>query len=177
MRKSYAVLVLNADYRPHATVSWKQALIYVVRGIAHVLDTYEDWKVRSPSRVFDVPCVIVLHKYVGYRQDIKFTRSNIYARDQYQCQYCGLKAGEGHKLSIKELTFDHVYPISRGGDTSWTNIATCCQRCNCKKADKTPEEANMPLLKIPRKPSLGTDMGFILGGRRIPDAWKIYISQ
>jgi len=51
------------------------------------------------------------------------------------------------------LTVDHIIPKSRGGQDTWENLVAACSDCNNKKADRTPEEARMKLLSLPRKPS------------------------
>ena len=56
--------------------------------------------------------------------------------------------------SNKILTIDHVLPRSRGGRNTWTNLVTCCQKCNLRKADSTPEEAGMRMRKKAFEPSL-----------------------
>ena len=168
-------LVLNADYRPHATVTWQEAIGYLVRGVARVVEEYADWNVSSPSMTIKVPSVIVLVKYVVFRQDVKFSRANIYARDEYRCQYCGRKAGKGHKLKIRDLTFDHVIPRSKGGKTSWENIATACQQCNAKKADLTPRQAGMRLLTTPKQPRSVNNLEFTLSKKSVPEAWRDYL--
>src|SRR5271154_4032283 len=75
-----------------------------------------------------VPRIIRL---LGYdklpRQDVKFNRRNIYARDSNKCQYCG------KKFATSELSLDHVLPRSQGGKATWENIVCCCVRCNVKK--------------------------------------------
>lgn len=72
------------------------------------------------------------------------SRQNIFKRDAHKCLYCGSK---------KDLTLDHVLPKSRGGASNWTNLATACKKCNSIKGDRTPEEAEMPLIILPFKPS------------------------
>ncbi|MEN9209290.1 MAG: HNH endonuclease, partial [Thermostichus sp. DG02_2_bins_29] len=42
--------------------------------------------------------------------------------------------------------------LSKGGSHSWDNVVTACERCNQRKGNRTPEEANMPLLSRPRAP-------------------------
>lgn len=168
-------LVLNADYRPHALVTWQEALTYLIQGKARVLEEYEDWNVSSPSITFKVPSILVLVKYVVFRQQVKFTRANIYARDHYSCQYCGKKAGKGHPLSLKNLTFDHVLPRAQGGKTSWENITTACQSCNSRKANRTPDQAKMPLLQKPFKPTRINELEFSLSRKSVPDAWRDYL--
>lgn len=71
----------------------------------------------------------------------------LFRRDKNLCLYCGGSFG------IHELSRDHVKPISRGGDNVWTNVVTSCRRCNNRKADRLPEEANMELLAIPFVPN------------------------
>ena len=70
-------------------------------------------------------------------------------RDSHICQYCG--------HGDDTLSIDHVVPRSRGGTDSWENVATACLPCNVRKANRTPREAGMPLLREPRRPlgSLG----------------------
>lgn len=52
-------------------------------------------------------------------------------------------------------------PKSRGGDNSWTNLVTCCGKCNLKKANRTPDECNMTLHVKPYEPQL---LGHVLDG-------------
>lgn len=168
-------LVLNADYRPHALVSWRDAIGLLVGGKARVVEEYDDWKVRSPSVTFKVPAVLLLIKYVGFRQEVSFNRANIYARDKYMCQYCGRKSGRDGPLRISDMTYDHVLPQSRGGKTNWFNIVTACQPCNTRKGDRTPSEANMPLLNEPYKPKRLNNVEFTLSRKSVPDAWRDYL--
>jgi len=77
-------------------------------------------------------------------KDIPLTRRNLLQRDNHTCQYCNY-SGDG-------LTLDHVVPRSRGGGDTWENMVTACVRCNVKKGNRTPREAEMPLLSQPRKP-------------------------
>ena len=71
----------------------------------------------------------------------------LFRRDDHRCLYCG------EQLPRSELTRDHVHPLSRGGTDRWENVVAACKRCNWKKDDKTPEEANMPLLAVPFRPN------------------------
>ena len=79
-------------------------------------------------------------------KELPFCRENIFIRDDFTCQYCGRKFG------YDELTLDHVYPKSRSGPDIWENIVACCKECNQKKADRTPKEARMRLLRRPYRP-------------------------
>jgi 5-methylcytosine-specific restriction endonuclease McrA len=68
-------------------------------------------------------------------------------------------------LDARALTIDHIVPASRGGPLSWMNTVAACRDCNSRKADRTPDEARMPLLFAPFVPSRFED--FILKGRHI----------
>jgi HNH endonuclease len=94
------------------------------------------------------------------RASVYTDRKIMYARDRYLCAYCG----DEHHNEFK-LTIDHVFPQSRGGKNIWTNCVTACKPCNHKKGDRTPEEANMPLLYVPYAPNMFEKM--ILKNRNI----------
>ena len=71
----------------------------------------------------------------------------LFRRDQNICLYCGAQFAQN------DLSRDHVQPLSRGGIDVWTNVVTSCRRCNNRKADRSPEQANMELLAIPFVPN------------------------
>lgn len=97
---------------------------------------------------------------IPYGQEyVGLSRERLFARDRHICAYCGDVFDE------KELTVEHVHPLSRGGRHSWTNIVTACRGCNARKGNRTPEEAHMPLLYVPYR--VCRTEGFILSNRRI----------
>lgn len=111
----------------------------------------EDWGdvFRSEHASLPVPKVIALREYVHVHAIPKFCRRSIYLRDRYCCQYCGTR------FHTSELTFDHVFPRSRGGTTTWDNVLTCCVRCNVGKRDSligSKRETWKPI-KLPRQPT------------------------
>lgn len=55
-------------------------------------------------------------------------RTAVLERDRHRCRYCG--------ATDKKLVMDHVYPVSRGGETSFENLVTACEGCNRKKYNK-----------------------------------------
>lgn len=145
-------LVLNADYRPLSyhplsLWSWKDAVSALLLNRVNLVESY-DSVVRSPSVEVKVPSVVALKSYVTFNGRPAFTRYNIYLRDDFSCQYCA------ERFSAGELTFDHVMPRSRGGLTEWSNVVAACSPCNLKKANKTPEEAHMPLIQDALEPSI-----------------------
>ena len=87
------------------------------------------------------------------------TNALLFARDRHLCAYCG----EGHMS--RDLSRDHVVPVSHGGRDSWTNSVTACKKCNIRKANRTPEQAGMPLIYVPYVPNRHEQ--FILRNRRI----------
>ncbi len=107
-----------------------------------------DW-VRTVRFYIAVPRIIRVLSFARVpKQVVKLNRRNIYARDSNRCQYCG------KRFNTTELSLDHIFPRSRGGGNSWTNVVCCCVRCNVKKGGRTPAEAGMKLIKEPVKPRL-----------------------
>jgi hypothetical protein len=87
------------------------------------------------------------------------SKDKLLRRDRMTCAYCGQHFNE------RDLQCEHILPESRGGAWSWMNLVTACAWCNGRKADRTPEEARMPLLYLPYVPSRFED--FLLAGRNI----------
>jgi 5-methylcytosine-specific restriction endonuclease McrA len=164
-------LILNATYEPIQVVTWKRAVRMLFQGKVEVIAEYEN-EVRSASLAVRIPSVLRLLHYVQLRRQhlqVKFTRANLYARDNYKCQYCG------QRRSALELTYDHVIPVARGGGKSWENIVTCCRACNLKKGDRLPEEAGLRLLRPPLAPGGFPHKFRFLGRSVMPDSWRHYI--
>jgi len=153
------VLVLNRSYQPVRITDVRDAFLLLFGDRAHALDQdYEphDWGgwaelpagaecVRTPRGSLRVPRLLLLRSYNRVpRTPLRLSRRNVFLRDDHVCQYCGAKS---------ELTIDHVLPRSRGGDSSWENLVSCCRRCNLEKGHKTPEEAGMRLRRRPIRPT------------------------
>lgn len=139
------VLVLNFDYTPLNVTSVQRGFILVNKGKAEIVKS-DETPILSGYNKHVRPVIIRLLKYIKYyTRNLRPNRNRIYRRDGHQCVYCG---------SNKNLTIDHVFPKSRGGTNDWTNLATCCIKCNLKKGNKTPEEARMTLKHSPYVPSL-----------------------
>ena len=170
-------LVLNRSWMAVQICSVKRAISLVYSGHAKVVDQdfqaydFEDWSevsqlmveagpdefIHSPNLKIKIPHVIVLMFYDKLpKRTVAFSRKNIFERDKYTCQYCGIKPPSKRValkwMEDKALTFDHLLPRSRGGKTTWDNIATCCQKCNAKKSNRTPGEMGWKIKKLPIQP-------------------------
>lgn len=131
-----ATLLLNADglpvsYIPLSTLTWEEAIKYMVLDKADVLMFHDNWIVHSANWETPVPSVMMLREYMKPKTVVRFSRSNIYLRDNGKCQYCGTP------VAGKHATLDHVQPVSKGGKTTWENCTTACGPCNSSKSDST----------------------------------------
>jgi 5-methylcytosine-specific restriction endonuclease McrA len=170
--ESCPALVLNADYTPLSYYPlslwpWQTAIKAVFLERVDIVANYER-EVHSPSLNMKIPSVIALRDYVRTSEFPAFTRFNLFLRDRFSCQYCG---------SPHQLTFDHVIPRRLGGRTSWENILTACAPCNLKKGGRTPEQARMPPLVRPIRP---TSWQLQQQGRAFPpnylhDTWRDWL--
>jgi len=129
-----------------------------------------DW-IHTVRFQIAVPRIIRL---LGYdklpRQDVKFNRRNIYARDGNRCQYCG------KKMPTTELSLDHVVPKSQGGRSTWENIVCCCVKCNVRKGGRTPEQAHLHLIAKPIKPRRSPVINIRLADERY-QSWKQFLDN
>ena len=156
------VLILNGDYTPMIVTNIKKAFKLVYKGKAEVVVAEEEPLMAEKEYVR--PSIIRLYRYIVFPyKKVPLTRHNIFKRDDFKCLYCG---------SDRNLTLDHVLPRSRGGGNSWTNLATCCTKCNSLKDNKTPEETDMKLRYKPFTPNF---LFFIKKIDKISDKWRPYL--
>lgn len=157
------VLVLNRSYLPVHVTSVRRAFSLLYQGAAHVVNeeyrtfdfqswadlsvTLEHEAVNTVNRMIRVPRVILLLSYDRMpKRHVRFSRFNIFSRDNNTCQYCG------EKFARHDLNLDHVVPRSQGGTSRWENIVCSCLPCNRRKGGRTPAQARMKLLRPPRRP-------------------------
>lgn len=188
-------LILNSQYKPYNILDWKDAVTKMFSGSIEVLVQYDEVIGRIDRQTLStfpklkralrqvigsdvesleikVPAVAVIRrKLSNYKTGVKFSKTNVYTRDNFCCQYCGAK------LPQTKLNYDHVIPRSQGGQTVWDNIVASCYTCNGKKANKTPDEANMPLLSVPTRPMvLPIAAGIFHYDRaKAPDEWMPFL--
>ena len=184
------VLVLNRLWQAVNVCSARRALTLLFEGHAHVVlnapdgsfRTFDfnqwhsfsqqephDESIKTISFKIRVPRVILLCLFDRMpKKEVKFTRHNIFERDRNTCQYCG------KVFERKDLNLDHVIPRDRGGPTTWENIVCSCIRCNTKKANCTPLEAGMRLVKKPKRPKWRPFVQINLGPH-YHDSWKHFL--
>jgi len=160
------VLVLNTTYEPLAIVSLKRAMRLLTTRKAEVVEAGAAM-LRSARDQIATPLVIRLLRYARTRRVRRpqVSRALVLTRDGEACQYCGCRPGRA------ELTLDHIVPRAQGGQTSWENVVAACRPCNAAKADRTPEQAGMPLRSTPRSVVLPLARKLDLAARAV---WSQY---
>ncbi len=153
---STRVLSLDAGGRILDWISWQDAAcLYARSAVAWTLGD-PCLTIHGGFRNDGEQSVIELHPIVASRGHCRagaidpspaLTNVALFARDRHVCMYCGSHFSRG------ELTRDHVLPLSRGGKDIWVNVVTACLHCNIRKGGRTPQQAGMPLLAVPYKPS------------------------
>lgn len=160
------VLVLNASYEPVNITGARRAIVLVLKGVA-VIEESRDTRVHSDLYL---PSVVRLQQYRRIPQRVQMlSRKNIYVRDSYTCQYCG------RVFTARELTLDHVLPRSKGGASNWENLVAACQACNRTKNDRTPEQAGMKLLRMPKPVTIHSSRSMMRMMGHQEEAWKKYL--
>jgi len=157
-------LVLNRNWQPVNVATVARSLVMLWNESARVVDphdfrlyTWADWSqlkpsedelfIRGVSLRLRVPEVITLTAYDRLPSaSVAFSRRNVFKRDHFACQYCGVQPG------AEELSIDHVIPRSQGGTSTWENCVLSGIACNKRKADRAPQHAGMKLRKQPARP-------------------------
>lgn len=154
---STRVLSLDSTGRILDWMSWQDAVCLYVRGAVA-------WTLGDPcltvrggmNRNSGLQSQLDLHPIVASRGHARpgsyepapaLTNTALFARDRHLCLYCGQHF---HKT---QLTRDHVLPLSKRGQDEWENVVSACLHCNVRKGSRTPQQAGMPLLAVPYRPS------------------------
>ncbi|MCA9105888.1 MAG: HNH endonuclease [Pirellulaceae bacterium] len=179
-------LVLNRNWQPIGVSTVARSLIKLWNRSCLVVDPedyrqyeWSDWAalpvgdadafVQACSFRLRVPEVITLTRFDRVPvKEVPFSRRNVFKRDHFRCQYCGSEPGS------EELTIDHVVPRSQGGISSWDNCVLACVACNKEKADRTPDQAHMPLRSVPKRPRWKPT--YAARGIRV-ESWQKFISE
>jgi 5-methylcytosine-specific restriction endonuclease McrA len=143
----------------------KRAVILLLNEKVDSLESYRE-KINSAYLSLQLPSVIRLRNYARIRRkEIVLSRKNILKRDNHTCQYCGAKS--------VPMTIDHILARKKGGGDSWENLVAACVPCNTIKGNKRLNEANMKLLKIPRKPTMILHLQKFV--KQFQSSWRPYL--
>lgn len=172
-------LVLNPWGAPNRIASWEGAITLVVIEKARVEISYEVSEyglITSQHLSMPVPAVIRLARNTPRdKTSVKFSRSNMLARDNYRCCYC--PPGQSRK-SARELTYDHVIARAKGGKTTWDNIVMSCRPHNLQKGQRTAAEAGMKMHWKPFTPKkLSLSAPLLIDASKIHPLWIPYMQQ
>lgn len=127
-----------------------------------------DW-IRTVRLYIAVPRIVRVLTFSKLpRQDVKFNRRNLFARDANTCQYCG------KRFPTSQLSLDHIVPRSRGGAATWENIVCACLKCNVRKGGRTPQEAHLQLIRDPQKPRRNPVVSITLSDHRYA-SWRQFL--
>lgn len=173
-------LLLNADgqplsHVPLSVVTWQVAMRLMFLGKVKCIKEYDTWTVRSQHLEMKVPSIVIMTEQVKWSKNLKYSRANVYLRDDFTCQLQSTnrcKNAQG-KVKLAELTLDHVVPRSLGGKTNWTNCCTSCKECNSEKGN----DATIVPKVMPKKP---TYYQILAKRKKLPihirdEEWKFYI--
>jgi hypothetical protein len=159
------VMVLNKMWMPIRVITVKRAFVLAFANRASIVlpDDYSvyDWEkwckippaegeqsILTATSAVKIPEVIVLLRYDKlHTRGVRLTKRNIFLRDGHICQYTG------KQVKASEADIDHIIPKSRGGKSAWDNMVVCSKDVNRRKADRTPEEAGLQLIRKPSKPA------------------------
>lgn len=152
------------DYREAARLYYSEQVAYACGTILYtVFGGFSALDGRRSS--IDVSSIIATR---GTSQGLAFMRDQyvpplnnrtLFKRDADLCLYCA------RRFPTRELTRDHITPLSQGGHDVWNNVATACRRCNNHKGGLTPEQAKMQLIAVPFTPTYAEYI--YLKGRRV----------
>ena len=150
---SSSILLLNSNYQFHALIDRKKAIKLLYRGKCEIIVASEEYVENSHKTIkIVIPKVLRLLNMVKsiFRNEIPFSKRNVFYRDRNTCQYCGKEFQKNSRI----ITIDHVTPVSRGGKHTFENCVCACRSCNEYKGNKTPSEAGLTLKKNPTTPTV-----------------------
>jgi 5-methylcytosine-specific restriction endonuclease McrA len=168
--ESGTTLVLNRDGQalslfPLSVIGWQDAVKSVYSGTVEVIKSH-DVVARSASGEIQIPSIVMTKNWINDSRYVKFSRRNLYMRDGYRCQYCGLE------FTFNELTIDHVKAKRYGGKITWTNSVSACQPCNNKKS-------HFSIMKPMKKPNQPTYYQMVERAKNFPmcvyDDWNYFL--
>jgi 5-methylcytosine-specific restriction endonuclease McrA len=168
---SKKTLLLDAAYQIVSFIPERKALKLLYKQKVEIISSWED-VIQWDTGEIKHPSILRLKSHVKKNYfNSNFSRKALVKRDRSTCQYCG------RKLTASQITIDHVLPRAQGGVTSFVNCVVCCQICNNKKADHTPEQANIKLLRKPTHPSFSAHYYVADPQEFWHDDWSDYLGK
>ena len=83
----------------------------------------------------------------AYRFEMQKIKLQLWKEYGNICVYCG------KPFIFKDLTLDHIVPLTKDGKSNKKNLVLCCQSCNSKKGDKFIWEC-MNIITNPNPPRI-----------------------
>lgn len=156
---SNSIIVLNSRYEYWDEVPVKKFLNWMSNNKIEVILEQEDNFITGVDIKIKMPMVIRLLGFFGYKAKSdntkNFNKYKMFERDAYICQYWHFDEFNNkfkYKCSVSEATVDHVIPQDQKGETSYENCVCCCDKHNNMKANRTPKEAGLKLIRKPVSP-------------------------
>lgn len=175
MSELHPILLCDISGMPHKWISYKDYAYYKTKNTISWSIGEETYFLHGGTqRATGEQSKLAVSSIIGVKGHIPssslkkyniphLTSRTLFERDQRLCAYCGTTPG------IDRLTRDHVFPVAKGGETSWMNLVTACKSCNRIKRDRTPEQAGMELLFVPYVPNRSEYLILIRSGRMLAD--------
>lgn len=103
-------------------------------------------KIENDKNTFNNKYVHISDK-MGYTKKEKkyFKRLVVYEMMNGRCAYCG------KKISLYEMTVDHIKPQSKNGPNTIDNMFCTCKKCNETKASKTVDSFKHQIMLVYRR--------------------------
>lgn len=149
---SKKTLLLNSTYETLSFIGERKTILFLIKGKVESLSFWDD-NLQMINGNIKLPSILRLKYYVRRNPGIvNFSRHALVKRDKGECQFCK------KRLTPSQITIDHVLPKAQGGGSSFINCVVSCHDCNNKKGNRTPEQANMPLIRKPVHPSFSANL-------------------
>ncbi len=139
--------------------------LYVIRGGINARSG-----LRSQIEVHSIIATQGNNRSLHHSYTPPLNNRTLFKRDANMCMYCG------ERFHRRDLSRDHIRPLSRGGRDEWNNVVSACKRCNNHKAGQTPEQSGMQLLAIPFTPT-HAEYIFLQGHRVLADQMKFLLAH
>ena len=158
-------LLLKATFEPLCIVSWRRAVVLVLKDKAEIV-ARNGAEFHAERMAVPCPSVIRLTHFVRvpYRSRVPLSRRAVFARDDHRCQYCNRPAEN----------LDHVIPRSRGGEHTWENVVAACRPCISRKENRFLHDTDLRLRRRPVAPQPGW---VVTSGAPIDPSWAPYLTE